>query len=146
MSIAPERTPSASGESGRECVQSDAEFARSARLAGIMGQLPEHVRSSVVARLQQALELLDGLLQSAPVRADWTWVQGASLLLQSSLDLLTRATPCSQDSLASAVELSAKAGLCLASVLPENLTAEVSAAGLLISQVYAELSPFVPSD
>jgi hypothetical protein len=59
---------------------------------------------------------------------------------------MSRTTPCSQDALASAVELSAKAGLCVASLSPENLTAELSAAGLLISRAYAELSPFVPSD
>ena len=111
-----------------------------------MGQLPEHVRLSAVATLERAVQLLDGALRSAPESPDWTWVQGACLLLQSSMDLLIQPTPCSAPALLSAVELSAKAGLCLASVAPENLTAELQGAERFVAQAHAELSRYVPPE
>ena len=111
-----------------------------------MGQLPEHVRLSAVATLEGAAQLLDEALRRAAANPDWTWIQGACLLVQSSLDLLTQPMPCSAPGLISAVELSAKAGLCLASLALENLTAELQGAESLIAQAHAKLSRYIPPE
>jgi hypothetical protein len=109
-----------------------------------MAQLPEQVRLSVVVTLERAVQMLDSAVNRAPASPDWTWVQGACLLLQSSLDLLTQPMPCSAPGLRSAVELAAKAGLCLASLAPENLTAALCGAEQLIAQAHAQLSSYLP--
>ena len=99
----------------------------------------EQTRCDLLVTLGRALCLLDGPFLLEYSAADHTWFEAARADLRASVELICR-EPFEDDACTSAAELTAKAGLCLASVPAAHRDASMRQAARLIAEVHATLA------
>jgi hypothetical protein len=99
----------------------------------------EQMPSDLLAMLERALCLLDGPFLLGYSDADHIWLEAARVDLRAGVELLRR-DPCETDALSCAAELTAKAGICLASLPSAHRDASIHEASRLIAAVHAGLA------
>jgi len=99
----------------------------------------EQMPSDLLALLERALCLLDGPFLLEYSAADHTWLEAARAYLRASLALLRR-EPYRIDALTSAAELTAKAGICLASLPATHRDASMYEASRVVAEAHAGLA------
>lgn len=98
----------------------------------------EQIPSDLVSILERALCVLDGSFLLDHSAADHTWLEAARTDLRASIELMRR-EPVQIDAWTSAAELTAKAGLCLASLPMAHREAAICEAAGLIAMAHVAL-------